>query len=115
MGKDAREFSDVAAARARRDDPWLEFIRYPALSVGLYVLDAGQPDAQSPHSEDEIYHVVEGRGRITVGDEVRPVRPGSVVYVAAAVPHHFHHITERLTILVVFAPAEGSPADDQAG
>jgi mannose-6-phosphate isomerase-like protein (cupin superfamily) len=78
---DTHELSDVAAARARRDDPWLEFIRYPALSVGLCVLDAGQPDAQSPHSEDEIYHVVEGRGRITVGDEVRPVRPGSVVYV----------------------------------
>ena len=68
----------------------------------------GQADLQSPHTEDEIYHVVEGRARITVGAEVRPVGPGSVVYVATAVPHHFHDITEKLTILVVFAPAEGS-------
>ena len=51
-----------------------------------------------------------GRARITVGDEVRDVGPGSVVYVAATVPHRFHDITERLEILVVFAPAEWSQA-----
>ncbi len=105
---DAHELSDLIAARTAGDEPWLEFIRQPALSVGLYVLEAGQPDLQSPHSEDEIYHVVEGHGLITAGDEVRPVGPGSVVYVARGVPHHFHDITERLTVLVVFAPAEGS-------
>ena len=102
--------SEVAAAQAKLADPWLEFIRHPALSVGLYVLEPGEPDRQSPHTEDEIYHVVGGRGRITVGDEVRSVAPGAVIYVATAVPHHFHDITERLTLLVVFAPAEGSLA-----
>jgi mannose-6-phosphate isomerase-like protein (cupin superfamily) len=112
---DAHELGDVAAEQVRRGERWLEFIRYPALSVSLYVLDAGEADLQSPHTEDEIYHVVEGRGRITVGDQVRPVGPGSVVYVATAVPHRFHDITEKLTILVVFAPAEGSLATDPAG
>lgn len=43
-------------------------------------------------------------------DEVRDVDPGSVIYVAATVPHRFHDITERLEILVVFAPAEYSLA-----
>jgi mannose-6-phosphate isomerase-like protein (cupin superfamily) len=105
------ELPAVAAARARNGEPWLEFIRHPALSVGLYVLEPGEPDRQSPHTEDEIYHVVEGRGQITVGDDVQAVRRGSVVYVATAVPHHFHDITERLTLLVVFAPAEGSLAE----
>jgi hypothetical protein len=38
------------------------------------------------------------------------VRPGSIVFVAAAVPHRFHDITEDLTILVAFGPAEGSRA-----
>jgi mannose-6-phosphate isomerase-like protein (cupin superfamily) len=42
-----------------------------------------------------------------VADEDRPVGPGSVVYVAATVPHRFHTIEEDLEILVVFAPAEG--------
>ena len=107
---DLQELPDLAEQRRRLGEPWLEFMRYPALSVGLYVLEPGEPDRQSPHTEDEIYHVVGGRGRITVGDEVRSVAPGAVIYVATAVPHHFHDITERLTLLVVFAPAEGSLA-----
>lgn len=49
-----------------------------------------------------------GRGRISVGDEVRDVLPGSLVFVAATVPHRFLDITERLEILVLFGPAEGS-------
>ena len=110
---EAHELNDVVTARAASGGPWLEFLRHPALSVGLYVLEPGEPDRQSPHTEDEIYYVVEGHGRITVGDEVRPVGPGAVIYVATAVPHQFHEITERLTLLVVFAPAEGSLAADQ--
>ncbi len=107
---DAQELSAVVAARAKRGEPWLEFMRYPALSVGLYVLEPGEPDRQSPHTEDEIYYVVEGRAQITVGDEIQAVGPGSVIYVATAVAHHFHDVSERLILLVVFAPAEGSLA-----
>jgi len=42
-----------------------------------------------------------------VGDEERLVQPGDTIYVAAQVPHKFHTITEDLTLLVFFAPAEG--------
>ena len=107
---DLQELPDLAEQHRRLGEPWLEFMRYPALSVGLYVLEPGEPDRQSPHTEDEIYYVVEGRGQITVGEETRPIGPGSVIYVATAVPHHFHDIGERLALLVVFAPPEGSLA-----
>lgn len=63
-------------------------------------------DGQSPHTEDEIYVVMSGRARVSVGGEVCDVGPGSVVYVAANNPHRFHDIAERLELLVVFAPAE---------
>lgn len=86
--------------------PYLELIRHEALSVGLYVLPAGGVDRQEPHGEDEVYHVVAGRGRITVGEETEEIGPGSVVHVAATVPHRFHDIVDDLTILVFFAPAE---------
>jgi mannose-6-phosphate isomerase-like protein (cupin superfamily) len=71
------------------------------------VLEAG---AGSPVAalEDELYHVIAGRGEITVGEETREVSAGSLVFVAATVPHRFHDIVERLEILVVFGPAEGS-------
>ena len=58
-----------------------------------------------------MYLVVAGQATITVGDEQRPVGPGSLVFVAGGVPHRFHDITERLEALVVFGPAESLPGE----
>jgi mannose-6-phosphate isomerase-like protein (cupin superfamily) len=108
---EAHELAEVAARRQAAGIPYLEFISVPDLSVGLYVLAAGEPDLQQPHTEDEAYYVVAGSGRIQVGEEDRDVRPGSIVFVAAGVPHRFHDVTEELTLLVAFGPAEGSRAE----
>jgi mannose-6-phosphate isomerase-like protein (cupin superfamily) len=78
------------------------------MSSGIYLLPAGAVDPQQPHSEDEAYYVVRGRGQIRVGYEDQEVEAGSFVYVPAHVPHRFHTITEDLAILVLFAPAEYS-------
>jgi mannose-6-phosphate isomerase-like protein (cupin superfamily) len=107
---DAFELADIVARRAASGKPYFEFLSVPDLSVGLYTLAVGEFDLQQPHTEDEAYYVISGRGRMTVGDEVRDVGPGSIVFVATAVPHRFHDITEDLTLLVVFGPAEGSRA-----
>ena len=106
----AWELDDLEATRAAAGTLYHEFLSVPDLSGGLYVLDAGATDPQSPHTEDELYVIMSGRGRIVVGDETRPVRPGSVVFVAAGVPHRFVDIEERLVILVAFGPAESSRA-----
>ena len=97
-------------AKLRHPERYQEFLRVPALSAGMYVLGVGATDPQRPHREDEIYYVTSGRGMIRVGTEDRPVEPGSIVYVPPRVEHRFHSITEELRILVVFAPAETSPA-----
>ncbi len=107
---DAFELADLVARRDASGKPYLEFLSVPDLSLGLYALAVDQPDLQQPHAEDEAYCVVSGRGRITVGDEVRDVGPGSIVFVAATVAHRFHDISEDLTLLVMFGPAEGSRA-----
>jgi mannose-6-phosphate isomerase-like protein (cupin superfamily) len=57
-----------------------------------------------------VYYVVSGRALIQVGEEDRSVSTGSIVFVAAHVPHRFHSIEEDLTILVFFASAEYSQA-----
>ena len=103
----AWELTEIDAARAAEDRCYCEFVRVPDLSAGLYVLEAGASDPQSPHTEDELYYVVAGRARISVGDESRPVTAGSLIFVGATVPHRFHDIAERLEILVMFGPAEG--------
>jgi mannose-6-phosphate isomerase-like protein (cupin superfamily) len=102
----AWELDEVDAVRAGSERLYHEFLRVPDLSAGLYVLEAGGTDPQSPHAEDELYYVVAGRGSITVGEATREIAAGSLIFVAATVPHHFHDIAERLEILVVFGPAE---------
>lgn len=103
----AWELAGIDLERVAEHRLYREFLRVPDLSAGLYVLEADTADPQSPHTEDELYYVVAGRGSVTVGDETRPVTAGSLVFVAATVPHRFHDIDERLEILVVFGPAEG--------
>jgi mannose-6-phosphate isomerase-like protein (cupin superfamily) len=109
---DVFDLADLSTRRAAAGSPYLEFLRRSSLSAGLYVLPAGGVDGQQPHSEDEVYIIMQGRGAIRVGDEDRTVGPGSVVFVAADVAHRFHTITEDLSILVLFAPAEYSLRPD---
>ena len=105
---DAFELDSLLLRQRDFGRPYLEFARTPDLSVGLYVLPAGGVDRQQPHTEDEVYVVMSGRATIRVGDEDRPVGPGSVVFVAAGVEHRFHSIEEELRLLVAFGPAEAS-------
>jgi mannose-6-phosphate isomerase-like protein (cupin superfamily) len=88
--------------------PYLEFLREPAISAGLYTLKAGSTDLQSPHTKDEIYVVLEGRAKILVGTQDFEVNPGDTIFVPANLEHRFHSITETLKVIVVFAPAEYS-------
>lgn len=104
----AFDLKAIQQAHQAAGQRWLEFLRVPELSMGLYVLPAGDSDPQQPHGEGEVYYVVSGRGWIRVGEEDRPLQTGSVVYVAAQVEHRFHTIEEELQVLVFFAPAEGS-------
>lgn len=100
----------LAAAQAASGEPYLEFLRRPSMSIGLYVLPAGASDGQSPHTEDEAYVVLAGRARFTAGEETRDVAAGDTIFVAAGMPHRFHDITDELRLIVLFAPPEGSLA-----
>ena len=107
---DVFPLADLTARRAAAGDPYLEFLRVPDLSLGLYELETGGVDRQRPHTEDEAYVVLAGHARFTAGDETRVVAPGDTIFVAAGVPHRFHEIEGPLRLIVVFGPAEASRA-----
>jgi mannose-6-phosphate isomerase-like protein (cupin superfamily) len=97
---------DLTRERAKKNKLYLELLRVPAMSAGVYVLPKGGVDPQKPHCEDEMYYVVRGRARMQIGSEHAEVRPGSVIFVEAELEHRFYDIQEELEILVFFAPAE---------
>lgn len=98
----------LLAKRLQAQRSYLEFLRVPAMSAGIYVLPAGAPDPQQPHHEDELYYVVRGKAKMCLGAEVRAVGAGSVIFVDAGLEHRFLDIEEELVVLVVFAPEESS-------
>ena len=104
----AFDLNHLISQRNTSNKLYLEFLKVPDLSMGVYILPTGGTDPQSPHTEDEVYYVVSGNARIKVADEDRPVQAGSIVYVAKNVEHRFHSIEEELTVIVFFAPAEYS-------
>jgi mannose-6-phosphate isomerase-like protein (cupin superfamily) len=97
---------EIARQRARQGKDYLEFLRVPSMSAGVYVLAAGSTDLQSPHEQDEMYYVTQGKARMRMGAEVQSIGPGSIIFVAANLEHRFYDIEEELTVLVFFAPAE---------
>jgi len=100
--------NDLTAESERGDQRWREFLRVPSLSMGLYRLKAGQADEQQPHTEDEVYVIVSGKAVFRAGGWEQAVTPGSVIFVERAAEHRFVDIAEDLTVLVFFAPPEGS-------
>ncbi len=113
------EANDLSSAQAASKKSYYPFLKVPALHCGIYALPKGATDAQPPHAEDEVYHVLSGAASISIGPEghgeSREVKAGSIIYVKANVPHRFHDIREDLSVLVFFAsdPAKadggGSP------
>lgn len=108
MNKPAEFFQidQLEKQRGQAGKSYLEFLRIPSMSAGVYTVLAGATDQQRPHKEDEMYYVVRGRARMRAGSEDQDVNQGSVIFVAAEVEHRFYNITEELVVLVFFAPAE---------
>ena len=103
------DIAKIIETQAQSAQPYLEFLRTPALSLGIYSLPAGSSDLQNPHDEDEVYFVISGRGRVRIDGEEQEVGRGSVLYVRATSDHSFFEIEEDITLLVFFA--SGGPSE----
>ncbi len=69
----------------------------------------GRPGAEPPlhvhEREDEMFYMLEGSIRVTVGDQQRVVLPGETVFLPRRIPHTFKIICERARMLVLITPA----------
>lgn len=92
------------------DTHWVEHLRVPAMSLGTYSIKAGGADDQTPHEQDEAYVVVSGRAGFEAAGRRVEVGPGSTLFVPAGEVHRFVDVTQDLTVVVVFAPAESAGA-----
>ena len=68
---------------------WVEHLRVHTMSLGTYSIPSGASDDQEPHTEDEVYVVVSGRGAFEAGRARVEVRPGTTLFVPAYEVHRF--------------------------
>ena len=80
-------------------------LRHGTLELGYYAPRGLDP--QSPHTRDELYIVMSGRGMFVNGATRHPFGPGDALFVPAGVVHRFEDFSDDLGLWVVFYGPEG--------
>ena len=101
---------DEAIAKLPRPDGkrFANMLHHGTLDVEIYAPRGADP--QQPHSRDELYVVMAGRGTFVDGDERYPFAPGDVLFVPARRVHRFEQFTDDLAVWVMFWGPEGGEA-----
>ncbi len=67
-------------------------------------------DLQTPHTRDELYVVVAGRGTFVCDGVRTPFVTGDALFAPAGSPHRFEDFTDDLAVWVMFYGPEGGEA-----
>ncbi len=75
-----------------------------ALFLGLNCFEPGQTQRVHAHTEeDKFYFIIEGKARMTVGEETAVAEAGTLVWAPAGVPHGVVEALTRTVMLVGMA------------
>jgi mannose-6-phosphate isomerase-like protein (cupin superfamily) len=100
---------DWRAALERLPGPdgerFAELFRHRSLAVEVYAPRGSDP--QLPHTRDEVYIVVQGRGEFVYADQRVAFATGDLLFVAAGVAHRFENFSDELVVWVLFYGPEG--------
>jgi quercetin dioxygenase-like cupin family protein len=79
------------------------------LFVGLNCFEPGQTQRIHTHAgADKFYLVMSGKASMMVGEEIREVGEGTVVWAPADVPHGVTDVSQRTVMLVAMGPPPGT-------
>ena len=65
------------------------------------------PNVQTPHTQDELYAVIRGRGVLVAEGRRTPFVAGDLLFVAAGTEHHYADFSTDLALWRIFYGAEG--------
>jgi quercetin dioxygenase-like cupin family protein len=76
----------------------------------------GGPPLHVHHKQEETIHVLKGRYKIRIGDEIFHLEEGGFAYLPSKVPHAFLNLTdEQGEIIVVYTPGGGHKFYEELG
>jgi quercetin dioxygenase-like cupin family protein len=76
----------------------------------------GGPPLHVHHHQDEAIHVLSGRFKVRIGDELHTLDSGGFAYLPTGLPHAFLNLTDQLAeLIIVFAPGGGHKFFEELG
>ncbi|HMB42814.1 MAG TPA: cupin domain-containing protein [Luteimonas sp.] len=89
--------------------PYMTLFRHGSLEIEIYrPIDV---DQQTPHTRDEIYVVIAGRGEFVCAGHRRPFVAGDVLFAPAGAVHRFENFSSDFSTWVFFYGPEGGEAN----
>jgi len=80
------------------------------------VAPKGGPPLHVHHNQEETIHVLKGRFKVRIGDELFWLEDGGFAYLPSAIPHAFLNLTDEPgEIVVVYTPGGGHKFYEELG
>lgn len=80
------------------------------------VAPKGGPPLHVHHSQEETIHVLKGRFKVRVGEDLFELEPGGFAYLPSQIPHAFLNLTDEPgEIIVVYTPGGGHRFYEELG
>lgn len=95
----------VPTAEGKR---YASLFKHGTLEVEIYAPRGTDP--QQPHTRDEVYVVVQGRGEFVHGDDRVTFAAGDFLFAKAGVEHRFENFSDDFYTWVLFYGPEGGEA-----
>jgi mannose-6-phosphate isomerase-like protein (cupin superfamily) len=95
----------MAAARVQQagGQRWVTLFKHGNLELEYYA--PLKTDAQQPHTRDEVYFVISGRGSFVMDGRRQEFGPGEVIYAPAGAPHRFEDFSDDFATWAIFSGA----------
>jgi len=80
------------------------------------VAPRGGPPLHVHHKQEETIHVLEGRFKVRIGDEIYHIEEGGFAYMPSNIPHAFLNLTDQPgKLIVVYTPGGGHKFYEEFG
>ena len=86
-------------------EKFVKVLSHGSMSVEIY-----RPvniDPQTPHTQDELYVIINGSGNFYLNGEVNAFQQGDILFVPAYAEHRFVNFSEDFATWVIFYGPEG--------
>ena len=98
-------FADAQAKVLSSDERTLLVLHRGTVDVKLLL--PVPPNVQTPHTQDELYAVIRGRGVLVHNGARSPFATGDLLFVAAGCEHHYEDFSADLALWRVFYGRQG--------